>query len=51
MLLSLFLAPLRCKLDFAENGREALEMFMRNQYNLVLMDIQMPVTDGYEATH
>ena len=50
MLVSLFLAPLGWKLDFAENGREALEMFMRNRYNLVLMDIQMPVMDGYEAT-
>ena len=50
MLVSLFLAPLGCKLDFAENGREALEMFMRSRYSLVLIDIQMPVMDGYDAT-
>lgn len=37
-------------LDFAENGEEAIEMFTARDYDLVLMDIQMPVLDGYEAT-
>lgn len=35
--------------DIAENGEEALEMFKHDKYKLVLMDIQMPVMDGYEA--
>jgi len=36
--------------DFAENGRIASEMVKQNQYDLVLMDINMPEMDGIEAT-
>lgn len=38
------------KSDLAENGSEALEMISRKDYDLVLMDLHMPVMDGYEAT-
>jgi PAS domain S-box-containing protein len=38
------------RMDAAENGRQALEFFEREAYDVVLMDIQMPVMDGYTAT-
>lgn len=36
--------------DIAENGREALEKYEQNHYDAILMDIQMPELDGYQAT-
>ena len=37
--------------DIAENGAVALEKLGAHSYDLVLMDIQMPVMDGLEAAH
>ena len=36
--------------DIAENGLEAIKLIQDNDYGLVLMDLQMPKMDGYEAT-
>jgi len=38
------------KVDLAEDGAQAFELARRRQYDLVLMDMQMPVMDGLEAT-
>ncbi len=37
------------EIDMAEDGEEAIELHKKNNYNLILMDIQMPVLDGYSA--
>jgi CheY-like chemotaxis protein len=40
----------KISIDVASNGAEAVEKISGNEYDLVLMDIQMPVMDGFEAT-
>jgi len=37
------------EIDTAENGKEGLDLALRNNYDLVLMDIQMPVMNGKQA--
>jgi CheY-like chemotaxis protein len=36
--------------DCAVNGEEAVERWTRERYDLILMDVQMPLTDGFKAT-
>ena len=38
------------QVDIASNGLEALQALEQAEYQLVFMDVQMPVMDGYEAT-
>ena len=44
------LATYNCEVVTAENGKEAINYLKKHRPNLILMDIQMPVMDGYRAT-
>jgi len=50
LIVNLFLKNLPIELDPAENGVIAIEKFKSGQYDLVFMDMQMPVMGGFEAT-
>jgi CheY-like chemotaxis protein len=44
------LEKLGVRVEIAENGQEALEILNQNRFDCILMDVQMPVLDGVEAT-
>lgn len=50
MLLEFYLKDTPFKLTFATDGDDALKKYRMHKFDLVLMDMQMPVKDGYEAT-
>ncbi|MEW5801415.1 MAG: response regulator [bacterium] len=49
-LIKILLKNWGCDVDLALNGQEAIEKLKLHHYDLVLMDLQMPVMDGLEAT-
>jgi two-component system, sensor histidine kinase and response regulator len=49
-LMSILLQQMGCAYKIANNGKEAVDMVKQQTFDLVLMDLQMPVMDGYEAT-
>jgi CheY-like chemotaxis protein len=50
LLVEAYLKKSPYQIDLAENGEVAVEKFKAGNYDLVLMDMQMPVMDGYTAT-
>ncbi len=47
--ISMMLENVGCTVDIANNGKEALDMFKVNKYDVIFMDIQMPIMDGITA--
>jgi len=44
------LGALNCQVDMASDGDEALELFAKNRYQLILVDLGLPSMDGFELT-
>jgi len=38
------------EIDIAKNGEEAVNKYKENKYDIVFMDLTMPIKDGYQAT-
>ena len=49
-LLKNILSNFDIKVSIANNGKEAFNLFMENKYDIIFMDIQMPVMNGVEST-
>lgn len=49
-ILSVFLGRHGHRVDLVEDGAQAVERFAQTTYDMVIMDVMMPVMDGYEAT-
>ncbi len=45
-----FMERLGCSVELAENGQRAVELCAQAKFDLVLMDVQMPIMDGLTAT-
>ena len=50
LLMKILLNKLGLHVTTVENGRRAVEEIMRQSFDMIFMDIQMPEVDGYEAT-
>lgn len=50
LLIKAYLKNSPYQFEIAQNGQEAVEKYMAGAFDLVLMDVQMPVKDGYTAT-
>lgn len=50
MVVNQFLQKWKAEVDFAQNGEIAIELLEKNEYDLILMDLEMPVMNGYQTT-
>ena len=48
-LLLAFLKDTHCQIELVRDGRSAVESFQKQAFDLVLLDVQMPIMDGYSA--
>lgn len=44
------LEMMKCEVDVAEDGNEAISLYKEGKYDLIFMDVQMPGMDGYDVT-
>ena len=49
-LMKLIFNQMKINVDIASNGKKAFEMHLQKKYDLIFMDVQMPVMDGLEST-
>jgi CheY-like chemotaxis protein len=49
-LMQLLLKRIGCSFDLAANGQEAVDKVKVNKFDVIFMDLRMPVLDGFEAT-
>jgi len=51
LLIEKILSNYGCKLTIVNNGQEAVNELSRNHYDLLLLDLKMPILDGYQTAH
>jgi CheY-like chemotaxis protein len=49
-LMEILLGKMGCRITVASDGQQAIELFKKQRFDLVLMDVLMPKMDGFEAT-
>jgi CheY-like chemotaxis protein len=49
-LMNINLTKLNCLVMTASNGMEGVQLFKNHQFDVILMDLMMPVMDGYESS-
>lgn len=50
MVAKIILKKIGCQVDIAENGQEAVDKTAQTDYDIIFMDIHMPIMDGFQAT-